>query len=265
MTVTHTTLQKGLIGIVTKKIAIFDWDNTLIPTTQMFTNKSAINSAMTLKQLESIGKMMYQILAKYISLYGAENMFIVTNASSQKWIYFSLHCLNTIYKQKSTSQKISEKRTYFEKISDLLLNQEISIYSAHQLYSERFPNQTTLWKSLVFTQIVTDRFICDCDRLSSNDTTKYSILSIGDSMDEFNASLNAKNMLITTYKMNPNNILLHRIKLKYSPTMKEFKNEMKLILSLARILNEEISVSQTINYEKEYELFVESGSDLSDL
>eukprot|EP01084_Bolivina_argentea_P209278 356515_1 len=234
------------------RMAIVDWDDTLIPTTQIFKNKQSCDEIITIKQLENIGKMVYQLLVKYIALYGTENMFIVTNAT-KKWVYLSLDKMNEMYKHLQCQSKYehlqSQKNitTYFDAITDLFTSQRINIISGRDLYAKQYPNQPSTWKNLIF-KLITDYSIKKAIKMSN---TKYSVISIGDSMHEFKASYNATKILKETYKINPKNIVLHRIKLKHSPSIQEITDEIQLILTLSDALYEELSISQTIDYEQE--------------
>eukprot|EP01084_Bolivina_argentea_P209276 356512_1 len=232
-------------------IAILDWDDTLIPTTQMFKNKQVCDEnheIITINQLENIGKMVYKLLLKYITLYGRQNMFIITNAS-RNWVSFSLDQLNKMYKYLRCTSKCTTN--YFEAIKDLLASQTINIISGKDLYKKQYPNQWGTWKNLIFQRLITEYYMKNSIIIKTESTMKYSVISIGDSVNEFKASYNATKLLTETYKINPKNVILHRIKLKHSPSIKEITDEMQLILTLSDALYEELSISQTIDYEQE--------------
>eukprot|EP01084_Bolivina_argentea_P209277 356514_1 len=233
-----------------KRIAILDWDDTLIPTTQIFKNKKQCDKTITINQLENIGKMVYQLLLKYIKLYGRENMFIVTNAN-KNWVYLSLDLLDKMHKHLLSTSK-TKVSTCFEDIKNLLVSQAIKIISGKDLYNKQYPNQCDTWKNLIFKQLITEYCITNSTIIKQQNNIKYFIISIGDQMDEFVASYNATKILTETYKIDPKNVILHRIKLKTSPSIKEITDEIRLILALSDALYQEISTSQTIDYEQSF-------------
>ena len=72
---------------------------------------------------------------------------------------------------------------------------------------------------------------------ASNDNI-YCMVSIGDSDDEFVASQEAKQMIVTINQLNRNNNLvrLHRIKLADRPTMKKMVNQNASLMKEVDVL-----------------------------
>merc|ERR1712113_79746 len=59
----------------------------ILPTTAVFRNKKA--SKITDAELETFGKCAFELLTKFIQIYGAKNVFIVTNGKAG-WVENSL-------------------------------------------------------------------------------------------------------------------------------------------------------------------------------
>jgi len=223
------------------KILIFDWDDTLCPTTEFFKTKG--NANVPVSELQKLGKSLYELLKTYIKLFGEKNIFIVTNGN-KGWVYESLQRLN---KSLQCSQF-----NYFGVIHNLLISSNISVISANDLYSKQYPKQTELWKTLVFREITIKHFDLNKNNKNDKNINKYSIISIGDSSDEFIASFETKEMMKTEFSIS-SNILLHRIQLKYKPALSGILNQFDLLKNVAAMLNELSNkyTSLTIRYDKE--------------
>eukprot|EP01083_Nonionella_stella_P294267 1000492_1 len=72
-----------------KNLIVLDWDDTLFPTSAFRTHQHKKDKTF-MSKLVTLVSYMEQILIKMINLYGASNIIIVTNASSN-WIH---KCLN---------------------------------------------------------------------------------------------------------------------------------------------------------------------------
>merc|ERR1719229_1979337 len=67
------------------KMCIFDYDDTLFPTTSIFKNKESVSS----EELNKLGQSVLELLNKYTNTFGANNVCIVTNGSDN-WVFESL-------------------------------------------------------------------------------------------------------------------------------------------------------------------------------
>lgn len=80
-------------------IVIFDWDDTLFPTSTVVHNEES-KKKVTAEELHQFGKVLYSMLAEYISVFGHQNLFIVTNGAAKWYWTFCLFIkplyLNTI-------------------------------------------------------------------------------------------------------------------------------------------------------------------------
>lgn len=155
------------------KLVIFDWDDTIFPTTAVIRNKEDVAQ----KDLEAFGHAAYSMLLDYVVGFGAGNVYIVTNGK-QGWVEKSL-CI--------MSQRQTEGTNYWVQIQQLLTQCLAGrVISAQTAFGAAYPNQTALWKTLVFQTIARSHFSCSGSPL---------IVSIGDSTDEFIASGETQKML----------------------------------------------------------------------
>ena len=207
-----------------RKICIFDWDDTLCPTTAWM----SANSKVSAEALREFGCAVYILLNKYIRVFGEENLFIVTNATKH-WVLHSLAALSKSYQSKMVSGSEQQRQTdYFAAIYNSLVSMNILICSAQDLHAERFPQHMTIWKTRVFKHIIKRHF----NLLSGSQDTIYSIVSIGDSEAEFVASSEASAMLKTYNLMNRSNneVRLHRMKLAEAPSAKVMMEQFAMLM-----------------------------------
>ena len=215
---------------------IFDWDDTLYPTTA-WTHNNELRNASALELLR-FGKSMYDVLSVYMQLFGAENLFIVTNAV-QEWVFKSLRDCSAMYRRKTRGNEILSNADYFAAIYNSLVSSDILICSAKDLHSKDYPQQIVIWKTLVFKHIMRRHF----NLYSGSDNNVYSIVSIGDSEAEFTASFEAKNMLEAQNKLNRNNnvVRLHRIKLRKQPKVQQMMEQIAMLIRESEALRDQQS------------------------
>jgi len=202
-------------AITKKHLVFFDWDDTVFPTTACIRNKEVIPDA----DLEIFGKAAYELLLNFINVYSAENIYIVTNGVSG-WISMSLEIM---------SKRQTSGIDYWTAIKQLLATTlENHVISARSMYETAYPNQSTVWKTLVFQQIAIEHF-------GANFRGESTIVSIGDGMDEFIASMETSKMLRTHYGVDP--VHLVRIPLKRKPSFLSMFHEFSAINSVVSELN----------------------------
>ena len=153
-----------------KTLIIFDWDDTLFPTTWLVKNNiELINEQMQNKYIVTFSKLdnlLYKLLSS-ITKYG--KVIIVTNAV-YKWIDISLIMLP------NTKQ---------------LIKRNIPIISAQDHYQEKYPGKMEYWKKMTFQTLTFNHF---------NTYPFQNIISIGDAEHEFNALINLYNENSVTKK-----------------------------------------------------------------
>merc|ERR1719361_3145329 len=238
--------RRSRTTVTQKTIVIFDWDDTLFPTTSVVCKQE---KHITVGDLQSLGHSIYKLLGKYIETFGANNVFIVTNGSSN-WVLESLKEMSRVYQVsfQGIDDEQERRKDYWAAIYNSLVSLKLRIVSAKALYSQDHPQQPTLWKTLVFKSIVKEHF----NLYSGSDNNIYCIISIGDSENEFIASFGAKQMISTMNRLNRNNNIarLHRIKLKEEPTIQEMVNQIASLMKEAETLQTEKG-SITIRYLQE--------------
>merc|ERR1712190_142710 len=91
-------------------IVIFDWDDTLFPTSAIIHQEE---SNVTVQQLYQFGKAAYELLNEYFTIFGETNLYIVTN-SARDWVLTSLQDLSAVFRAKATKMS-SKKNTEFDR------------------------------------------------------------------------------------------------------------------------------------------------------
>ncbi len=124
-----------------KNLVIFDWDDTLFPTTAIMFNAA---KEVNVGELGELGKAVYCVLAKYREQFGAENVCIVTNGS-RSWVLHSLKMASKLYQDSFDGvddEKGIERRSadYFAAIYNSLISPNpVPLISAQDEYGERYP------------------------------------------------------------------------------------------------------------------------------
>lgn len=211
------------------KIVIFDWDDTLYPTT--FYKQNIINdqdiSVSDLNSLSKLSESIFSTLTKYILTFGPNNTFIVTNAS-RSWIVKSLYDMVVLC-------GINRIDNSFGLILQIISQKIVKTISARDDHEFNYPKQPALWKQFAFEQIVMNQRGKDC------------LIAIGDSNDEYIASEKvARRTHISS---------LHRIKLKDHPNIDDLVNQHKLIKSIVPAFAQQTSPNITIDYDREQALY----------
>ena len=110
------------------------------------------------------------------------------------------------------------------------------------MHSDDFPQHGAIWKMRAFKSIVKRHF----NIFSSSDNNVYTMVSIGDSEDEFLASFETKCMIESQNKLNRNNniVRLHRVKLKNRPRIEDILSQIAMLMVEAEALfNAEHSIT----------------------
>merc|ERR1719334_1417858 len=196
-----------------KRLVIFDWDDTIYPTTSWYLGKQK----WTCSQLEEFGKAAYEFLTKYIETFGVENVYIVTNGKAH-WI------------QKSLDAVIKKLKTYsvlplsWYRIQKLLTTKLARhVISARSLHDVEYPQQPTKWKTLCFKQIAKNHFGTETQR-------RCSIISIGDAMDEYEASIYTQKWMKSECGFQ--SVALNRFKLQRQSTREVMRAQFTFLMEL---------------------------------
>jgi len=223
-----------------KRMVIFDWDDTLFPTTT--TVNQRIDLSLT--ELYNYGAKVYKLLTTYIQAFGGDNIYIITNGGSG-WIQYSLNQTSVKFQDlllnRSKSDKTSPSNTatstsnplkdYFKSILALLTIYRIRTISARHLYGQQYPGDTTKWKQLTFEWYAYNHFINSSEHVKDRNI----IISIGDSCDEWIASqycLDYLKQRAYDY-MIPAEFDLQRIKLRSQPSLEYLMKEWDVLIKMA--------------------------------
>jgi hypothetical protein len=159
-------------------LTLFDWDDTLFPTTWLIQNNiDLLDKVMQNKYIVMFSRLDNLLHRLLLSFSNNAKIIIVTNATS-KWIDIALDMLP------NTKQLIKKKR--------------IPIISARDHYQDKYPNNIDMWKQLMFKTITSNYF---------KSHKLQNIISIGDAEYEFKALVDlynehavVKNKLLKTVK-----------------------------------------------------------------
>ena len=214
-----------------KYLVIFDWDDTVFPTTALFKNRDKVN----IRQLTEFGKSAHDLICRYIDTFSAENVYIVTNGSS-KWLKQSL---GIIIERERASSKTD---LYWSRIKEILSTTLRGQVISTSLYGETYPNQPVLWKTLVFNQIAVKHFDGSVQR-------ECTIISIGDSSVEFKASLETKEYLQSDCEHQMVNLI--RVSLAKKPSRALMMNQFDALCRISNgIVNDKEGSSYDIDIAK---------------
>ena len=133
---------------------MFDWDDTLFPSSRMCYDKDAKAQPLetSAEELHAFGKSTYFVFRKYLRVFDAQNIFIVTNAK-REWVMRSLDSASKMFRLKTRNNPMKRGLDFFLALKDCLLDHDISIISAQDLHAKRYPEQPTLLSLLVFFYI----------------------------------------------------------------------------------------------------------------
>ena len=191
-------------------LIIFDWDDTLIPTT-FFTPDGVFPEKILLSQcefdkLKEIEKNVYIILKESIEKGQA---YIITNACAN-WVQFSASI-------------------FYPSITDLL--KKVKIISARGEYEQSFPGNLRQWKILAFSNLVKD----------FDENLVTNIICIGDSLFEIEAG----RVLASKFK----EAFIKTIKFREAPKLDELLKQLKLVAKQFDTIYSSIK-NMTIRIEK---------------
>jgi len=234
----QTLLLSSAASSLPKNLVFFDWDDTIIPTTALFGKQCTSLDHFDAK-LERFGKSAYELLLKFIDVYSAENIYIVTNGVTG-WIQNSLKIL---------SARQPSGVDYWAIIHQLLSTTfQGRVISARSLYEPLYPDRSNsaLWKTLVFQEIAIRHFGPDFNG-------KRVIISVGDSTDEFIASKETTKFLQSQYGRDQ--VDLVTMKLESKPSMSWMMVQFVAITVTVKALNDkpdtqsvDFRIAETIEY-----------------
>lgn len=197
------TSKKTLKTLKTSKtiIIIFDWDDTLYPTS----NYPKKQSKKHIQSIQNQSKKLIQSIQNLINTAQSvsSNIYIISNADYY-WIY---KCLQTI------------------NLLKFMLSKYIPIKSAKESYSDIFPNKPIQWKTRMFHDILL-KYI-----MNQSNNLPLIFISIGDSLCEYIACESAV-FEFNKYLPKDQWITYYRIKLMDSPTKHQLINQLDWLQNL---------------------------------
>jgi len=214
-----------------RTLIIFDWDDTLHPTSLLKKRQT-----LSLTEVRAFGLRLYQTLLDLIRLYGASNIFIVSNAD-RVWIE---QCL------------LSLAGTYWVNVYHLISLFDIQIISAKNRFSALYPNEATAWKEKTIEYLVRKhqrRAVLS----AGAEEGPLAVVCIGDSQHEHIASGRVVARL-NAGKHGAERMVLHRVKLLERPTLKQLTSQYELIAMFAPLFGEQTDAID-IDYEREMRHF----------
>ena len=187
-------ITKNILTIQKEKshnsIIIFDWDDTLFPTSSLIKNGIYTdNIILTEKEKEKIANLEELVLKVLTLSIEKGDTFIITNAG-KGWVEFS-------------SMK------YYPKIKKVL--EKIKIRSARENYENKYPNNSQTWKMLSFLDVYKN---LNCNLVTN-------IICLGDSFIEIQAGLKLASMFTQAF--------IKVVKFRECPKFDELIKQLKLI------------------------------------
>ena len=189
---------------------------------------------LSLSAVRTFGLRLYETLLSLIRLYGAGNIFIVSNAD-RVWIE---QCL------------LSLSGGYFVNVYHLISLYDIQIISAKNRFSQLYPNEATTWKQKTIEYLVQQHQrrhqLCE-------EQHQLAVVCIGDSQHEYIASERVVARL-NRGKHGKQRMVLHRVKLLERPTLSQLIEQYSLIQMIAHLFGEQTDAID-IDYEREMRHF----------
>ena len=171
-------------------LIIFDWDDTLLPTTFLTSNGGPLEdiklSESDFQRMKEIENHVYLILKESIE---KGDVYIITNAG-ENWVQFS-------------------SSIFYPNISELL--KKIKIISARMEYEKAFPGNSRQWKIEAFLNLLKD----------VNNKLVTNIICIGDSLFEIEAG----RILASKFS----EAFIKTIKFRDAPKLDELLKQLKLV------------------------------------
>lgn len=185
------TLKKKLHN----SLIIFDWDDTLMPTSFLYPNgdirfrNEFLSDLENQQKLKKLDENVFNLLSLAVK---KSDTYIITNAQ-KGWVQFSA--------------KKNLPKTYF-----LLMKSGIKIISAREFYEKIFPGDLRQWKIETFLKF--------SDVFDRNLITN--IISLGDSKFEMDAA--------KTLHKRFSNAFIKNVKFKETPNLNDLIKQLELII-----------------------------------
>jgi len=207
----NNILDKNEDKIRYNNIIIFDWDDTLFPTTYLTPKGIYIERETTQEESLLFKDLELSVLKLILFAVNKGETYILTN-SILKWVHYCI-------------------QNYYPKVKEVL--DKVKIISSRELYEQKFPNNSKKWKLESYLNIAT--------------LTKYNkkmltnIINISDSSSDITAVTKLSESFV--------NVILKTLKFKDAPNLQDLSKELKLVckqfhLIYSGIINLSIRVGQ---------------------
>lgn len=177
-----------------RTLIIFDWDDTLFPTSWLVKNGIDLTNNNTQQQYIVLFSSLDLVLYNLLNTLTLNNQVVIITNAVKKWVE-----LSTIVLPKTGT----------------IITKYIPIVSARDLYKQQYPEDMTQWKKHTFKNLVHNYY---------KNSKSQNIISVGDAEYEFLATTN----LYDTSAYN-NNKLLKTVKLFQDPSFDSLLNQLKLL------------------------------------
>ena len=201
-------------------IFLFDWDDTLFPTSYLSVNGIYNGSLIKLTKMEIQNIKLLEIYVREILSMSIERgkVFIVTN-SSNGWVEASC-------------------KQYYKSILPLL--NKIKIISCRQIFDGKLPVKSNLWKLLTFNYIIH----------SFDHSLLTNIICIGDNDNEIEAGKSLNKYF------NNNNCFIKTILFRKEPNLNEMNKQLLLVSNqFLKIYSRTKNINIKVEKKKREQLF----------
>ena len=180
-----------------QNLVIFDWDDTLFPTSWMVKNNIDLTSRSTQQQYIILFSQLDVLLFDLLTMLNKKSKVIIITNAMKKWVEISMVMLPK---------------------SQTIINNNIPIVSARELYKNKYVNDMTQWKLYTFKDVVNNHCI--------KYPTCNNIISIGDANYELLATVDLYDN--DAYK---NKKYLKTVKLFNDPSFDSLLTQIKLLIN----------------------------------
>ena len=146
-----------------RTLIIFDWDDTLFPTTWLVQNNIDLADKDVQNKYIILFSRLDNLLHRLLLVFSNKGQIVIVTNATLKWIDIALSMLP------NTKQIIKNK---------------IPVISARDHYQDKYPEKMEIWKKLMFKNITINYF---------KSHKLQNIISIGDAEHEFNALIDLYN------------------------------------------------------------------------
>lgn len=145
-------------------LIIFDWDDTLFPTSWMVKNNIDLTKKSTQQQYINLFSKLDAVLFELLNNINKNSQIIIITNAMAKWVEISMVMLPK---------------------SQPIITNNIPIISARESYKNKFPNDMTQWKLYTFKDVIKSHYekYPNCNNIISVGDANYELLATVDLYD----------------------------------------------------------------------------------